>query len=45
MRIDSHQHFWHYTEADFGWIEFAAAAVKGICQKLMTKAQSQVRAF
>jgi len=21
MRIDSHQHFWHYTEADFGWIE------------------------
>jgi L-fuconolactonase len=21
MRIDAHQHFWHYTESDYGWID------------------------
>lgn len=24
MKIDSHQHFWNHTEADFGWIESAS---------------------
>jgi len=26
--IDSHHHFWHYTEADYGWIPPAWAALK-----------------
>lgn len=21
MRVDAHQHFWHYTETDYGWID------------------------
>jgi L-fuconolactonase len=21
MRVDAHQHFWHYTEIDYGWID------------------------
>ncbi|WP_111977370.1 amidohydrolase family protein [Algibacillus agarilyticus] len=29
MKIDAHQHFWHYTEADYGWI----SAEQGVLQR------------
>ncbi len=25
MRIDAHQHFWQYTEAEYGWIDDESA--------------------
>ncbi|MFC2015351.1 amidohydrolase family protein [Chloroflexota bacterium] len=28
MRIDAHQHFWHYSEAEYGWIGPAMAILK-----------------
>src|SRR5688572_13088753 len=28
MRIDSHQHFWRYTSAEYGWIDDALAALR-----------------
>ncbi len=28
MRIDAHQHFWHYDPADYGWITDAMAPLK-----------------
>lgn len=28
QRIDSHQHFWHYTPAEYGWIDDAMAALR-----------------
>lgn len=28
MVIDSHHHFWHYTEADYGWIPPAWSAIR-----------------
>jgi len=27
-RIDSHQHFWHYTAAEYGWIDDSMAAIR-----------------
>jgi L-fuconolactonase len=27
-RIDSHQHFWHYTPAEYGWIDGSMASLK-----------------
>jgi L-fuconolactonase len=27
-RIDSHQHFWHYTRTDYGWIDDNMAALR-----------------
>jgi L-fucono-1,5-lactonase len=29
MRVDAHQHFWRYTEDEFGWISDAMAAIRG----------------
>lgn len=28
MRIDSHQHFWHYSAAEYGWIDDSMAALR-----------------
>ena len=28
MRIDSHQHFWRYTETEYGWIDDSMAALR-----------------
>jgi L-fuconolactonase len=28
MRIDAHHHFWHYTPAEYGWIDDAMAAIR-----------------
>jgi L-fuconolactonase len=28
MRIDSHQHFWRYTSAEYGWIDDSMAALR-----------------
>jgi len=28
MRIDAHQHFWRYTEIEFGWIDDAMASIR-----------------
>jgi L-fuconolactonase len=28
MRVDSHQHFWHYSEEEYGWINDAMAAIR-----------------
>ncbi len=28
MRIDTHQHYWRYTAADYGWIDDAKAVLK-----------------
>ncbi|WP_263357405.1 amidohydrolase family protein [Acidicapsa ligni] len=28
MRIDAHQHFWHYTDDEYGWITDAMAAIR-----------------
>jgi L-fuconolactonase len=28
MRIDAHHHFWHYTAAEYGWIDDAMAAIR-----------------
>lgn len=28
MRIDAHQHFWHYDERQYGWIDDTAAPLK-----------------
>jgi len=28
MRIDAHQHFWHYDPAEYGWIEDSMAALR-----------------
>ena len=28
IKIDSHQHFWHYAAADFGWIDEPMSALK-----------------
>ncbi len=28
QRIDSHQHFWHYSEAEFGWIPDEMASIR-----------------
>ncbi len=28
MRIDAHQHFWHYTAAEFGWIDDRMDAIR-----------------
>jgi len=28
MRIDAHQHFWHYTTAEYGWIDDAMAPLR-----------------
>jgi len=28
MRIDAHQHFWRYTEDEFGWIDDAMASIR-----------------
>jgi len=29
MRIDAHQHFWHYDPADYGWIDDSMAMLRG----------------
>lgn len=29
MRIDSHQHFWRYTAAEYSWIDDSMAALRG----------------
>ena len=28
MRVDAHQHFWHYTKEEFGWIDDSMAAIR-----------------
>jgi len=28
QRVDAHQHFWHYTETDFGWISDEMATIR-----------------
>jgi L-fuconolactonase len=28
MRIDPHHHFWHYTAAEYGWIDDAMAEIR-----------------
>jgi L-fuconolactonase len=28
MRIDAHHHFWHYTAAEYGWIDDAMASIR-----------------
>lgn len=28
MRVDAHQHFWRYTNEDFGWIDDAMAVIR-----------------
>jgi L-fuconolactonase len=28
IRVDAHQHFWFYTEEDFGWIEDSMASIR-----------------
>ena len=28
MRIDAHQHFWHYNAAEYGWIDESMAALR-----------------
>ena len=28
MRIDTHQHFWHYTPGEYGWIDDAMSAIR-----------------
>jgi len=28
MRIDAHQHFWHYNPAEYGWIDDSMAALR-----------------
>jgi L-fuconolactonase len=28
MRIDAHHHFWHYTAAEYGWIDNAMASIR-----------------
>jgi L-fuconolactonase len=28
MRIDAHHHFWHYTAAEYGWIDDAMAEIR-----------------
>jgi L-fuconolactonase len=28
MRIDAHQHFWHYTPDEYGWIDDAMSAIR-----------------
>jgi L-fuconolactonase len=28
MRIDAHHHFWHYTLAEYGWIDDAMASIR-----------------
>jgi L-fuconolactonase len=28
MRVDAHQHFWHYTDEEFGWISDEMAAIR-----------------
>ncbi len=28
MRVDAHQHFWHYTTEEFGWIDDSMAAIR-----------------
>lgn len=28
MRIDAHHHFWHYTPAEYGWIDDAMATIR-----------------
>jgi L-fuconolactonase len=28
MRIDAHQHFWHYTREEYGWIDDAMAVIR-----------------
>ncbi|HVT71962.1 MAG TPA: amidohydrolase family protein [Lacunisphaera sp.] len=28
MRIDAHQHFWHYSSADYGWIDDAMRVIR-----------------
>jgi len=28
MRIDAHHHFWHYSKADYGWIDDSMAALR-----------------
>jgi L-fuconolactonase len=28
MRVDAHQHFWRYTQEEFGWINNAMAAIR-----------------
>jgi L-fuconolactonase len=28
IRVDAHQHFWNYTEADFDWIDDSMAAIR-----------------
>jgi L-fuconolactonase len=28
MRIDAHQHFWQYTEYEFGWIDHAMVSIR-----------------
>src|SRR5688572_19644655 len=28
MRIDSHQHFWRYTSAEYGWIDQSLSALR-----------------
>ena len=27
MRIDAHQHFWHYDAAEYGWIDSSMSAI------------------
>jgi L-fuconolactonase len=31
VRIDSHQHFWRYTSAEYGWIDDSMAALRRDC--------------
>jgi L-fuconolactonase len=28
MRIDSHHHFWHYTDEEFDWIDESMKAIR-----------------
>ena len=28
MKIDAHQHFWHYTTADYGWIDDSMSVIR-----------------
>src|SRR3954470_6769162 len=28
MHIDAHQHFWHYSAAEYGWIDESLAALR-----------------
>jgi len=40
MRIDSHQHFWHYTAAEYGWIDDSMAAIR--CDFLPSDAKREM---